>query len=473
MKILVIGSGGREHAICAAFERSERVSKIFCAPGNAGIADIAECVPIKQDEIEQLAEFVAANGIDLTFVGGETALALGIVDEFKSRGLKIVGASKAAAELEASKSFAKDFMSRHGIPTAKYATAHSTTSAVSILESGDFGNENDPVVVKADGLAAGKGVVVAKDRREAIKAINELEALVGKGATEKIVLEECLFGREVSLLLFADGENFALMPPTRDHKRIGEGDTGPNTGGMGTITDSTLLTNEQMNTIIEQMIKPTLKGCVAEGFPFRGVLFLGIMLAEGRSPTVRKGYILPSVQVLPNGQASAPEDAVPMLLEYNVRFGDPETQSILVRLNTDLVDICEAILDGALDKLPISWRKGNSATVVLAAYGYPEKPRSGDVISGVEKAASHPDISIFHAGTAYIKDETQTINDTLSSSDSPFTIPHSPLLIASGGRVLGVTATANNLPEALRKAYEAAGDISWEGIQFRSDIGKK
>ena len=324
--------------------------------------------------------------------------------------------------------------------------------AVEILSFGTFGDESAPVVVKADGLAAGKGVVVAKDRAEAITAINEMENLVGADAAGLIVLEECLFGREVSLLAFADGENFALMPPTRDHKRIGEGDTGPNTGGMGTITDETLLTSEQLVQIIEKMIKPTLAGCAAEGFPFRGIMFLGIMLARVGSPHVSKGSTEALTYVRATDTAADADAGVPMLLEYNVRFGDPETQSILVRLETDIVDICDAVIDGTLGELPIAWREGNSATVVLASAGYPEKARTGDVISDVEKAAARPGVSVFHAGTSINNDGE---------------------LISSGGRVLGVTATADNLSEALRKAYEAAGDISWEGMQYRRDIGKK
>ena len=406
---------------------------------------------MKAEDISALAEFAQANGIALTFVGGETALALGIVDEFEKLGLRIVGPSRRAAELEASKSFAKDFMVRHGVPTALYKTAHSASEAVEFLESGAFGDESSPVVVKADGLAAGKGVVVAKDRAEAITAINEMENLVGADAAGLIVLEECLFGREVSLLAFADGENFALMPPTRDHKRIGERDTGPNTGGMGTITDETLLTSEQLVQIIEKMIKPTLAGCAAEGFPFRGIMFLGIMLARVDSPHVSKGSTEALTYVRATDTAADADAGVPMLLEYNVRFGDPETQSILVRLETDIVDICDAVIDGTLGELPIAWREGNSATVVLASAGYPEKARTGDVISGVEKAAARPGVSVFHAGTSVNIDGE---------------------LITSGGRVLGVTATADNLPEALRKAYEAAGDISWEGMQYRRDIGK-
>lgn len=420
MNILVVGSGGREHAICTAFRRSPRVEKLFCANGNAGISEIAECVSIKPEEIEKLADFAAESAIDLTFVGGETALALGIVDEFERRGLKIVGPAKAAAELEASKAFSKDFMSRHGVPTATYRNADSANQAVSILTDGVFGDESEPVVVKADGLAAGKGVVVAGNRQEAIDAIGELANIAGNAAASRIVLEECLRGREVSLIMFADGGDFALMPPTRDHKRIGEGDTGPNTGGMGTFTDASLLTQEQTQEIIDTIIKPTLKGCKDEGFPFRGILFLGLMMtADG-----------------------------PKLLEYNVRFGDPETQSILVRLETDLVDICEAILDGRLGEVEITWKEGSSATVVLAAAGYPYNPRKGDVICGLDDIS---DVSVFHAGTAK--------NDA-----GEFT--------TSGGRVLGITATGDDLDAALTTCYRELSKISFVGMQYRRDIGR-
>ena len=423
MNILVIGSGGREHALCRSFKKSEKVDRLFCANGNAGISEIAERVSIKPEQIIELANFAEREKIDLTFVGGETSLALGVADEFEKRGLKIIGASKKAARLEASKSFAKDFMARYKIPTARYKTAYSISEAIAVLKGGEFGGEDDPVVVKADGLAAGKGVVVAENRAQAIEAIGDLENLVGGAAAEKIVLEECLFGREVSLILFADGENFALMPPTRDHKRIGEGDTGMNTGGMGTITDASLLSNEQTEKIIGEIITPTLEGCRNEGFPFKGILFLGLMMT----------------------------DAGAKVLEYNVRFGDPETQAILVRLKTDPVEICEAILDENLDKINIQWQEGSSACVVLASKGYPQKAQTGDVIKGLDSANKQENTVIFHAGTA--KDEKGNF-------------------ITAGGRVLGVTATAENLSEALNRAYLAAGKISWEGMQYRRDIGK-
>lgn len=461
MRILVVGSGGREHAICAAFARSSRVSKIFCANGNAGIAAIAECVDITPESVGEIADFASDNQIDLTFVGGETPLSLGIVDEFERRSLKIVGASKSAARLESSKSFAKDFMERHDIPTAQYKTAYSRAEAIEILEAGEFGDEETPVVVKADGLAAGKGVVVARDRADAIAAINGLEAVVGADAAATIVLEECLFGREVSLLMFVDGRDFALMPPTRDHKRIGEGDTGPNTGGMGAITDSSLLTEAQTQQIVQEIIEPTLKGCCEEGFPFRGILFLGLMMAEGRSLTVREGSNALREKALPDGQASAPEDTVPMLLEYNVRFGDPETQPILVRLTTDLVDICDAILAGRLSEMNIGWLPGSSACVVLASKGYPQKAQTGDVIHGLETASAREGIAVFHAGTAFLSVPPAVAGGAVSRS-----------YVTAGGRVLGVTAVAENLSSALASAYEAVADISWDGMQYRKDIGK-
>jgi phosphoribosylamine--glycine ligase len=445
MRILVIGSGGREHAICDAFARSTRVSKIFCAPGNGGIAQVAECVPIKAEDIEGLLDFAKREKIELTFVGGESALALGIVDLFEMSDLRIIGASKSAARLEASKSFAKDFMLRHGIPTANFRTAFSPREAIEILESGHFGEAGSPVVVKADGLAAGKGVVVAKNRAEAVNACMDLAALVGASAAEKIVLEEFLEGREVSLLMFVDGKDFALMPPVRDHKRIGEGDTGPNTGGMGTITDSGLLSPEETQLIIKEIIEPTLEGCIDEGFPFRGILFLGLMMTgENVSPIIR---------------ADEEQDiyvvATPKLLEYNVRFGDPETQAILVRLDSDLVDICEAMLDGKLAETQIRWRGGNSACVVLAVEGYPHKPRRGDLIDGLDAAARVENTAIFHAGT-----ELEKLQDGAAS------------FVTAGGRVLSVTATGSTLEKALRTAYEAASRISWTGMQYRRDIGK-
>ena len=442
MNVLVVGSGGREHAICRSFRKSPKVEKLFCSNGNAGIAQVAECVDIRPDDIGVLADFATTNAIGLTFIGGEVSLALGIVDEFERRGLRVIGPNREAAQLESSKSFAKDFMARHGVPTAKYATAHSPGFAVLELESGDFGDVSTPVVVKDDGLAAGKGVVVARDRAGAIAAINEMSDLVGTAAAEKIVLEECLVGREVSLLAFADGDQFALMPPVRDHKRIGDGDTGPNTGGMGTITDASLLSDEQLAEITDTIIRPTLRGCVREGYPFRGVLFVGLMMTASGAK----------------------------VLEYNVRFGDPETQAILIRLETDLVDICEAMLAGTLKDLEIKWRAGNSACVVLASEGYPGKPRTGDLINGLDEAKKVAGVEVFHAGTA--TSEPGSVVTGSPIADSSLNPQPSSLFTTAGGRVLGVTATGGDLASAIALAYSIVNKISWPGMQHRKDIGK-
>lgn len=425
MKILVIGSGGREHALVWALAKSAQVTEIFCAPGNAGIAEAARCIDIKPDQISALADFARENKIDLTIVGGETPLALGITDEFERCGLRIVGASREAARLESSKVFAKEFMKRHGIPTACFHTASSAAEAEEILEGGEFGGADSPVVIKADGLAAGKGVVVAGDRAEATRAVDDIMSgeLVGKDAAEKIVLEEALTGREVSLLLFADGKNYALMPPARDHKRIGEGDTGPNTGGMGVITDAGLLTPEELQKIIAEIIEPTLAGAEKEGFPFKGVLFLGLMMTSDG----------------------------PKLLEYNVRFGDPEAEAILVRLESDFVDICSAIADGTLDETLIEWKDGCSAVVILASRGYPGKYEAGGVISGLDIVKDQQNVVVLHAGTAL-------------NANGEF--------ITAGGRVLAVTAVASNLNGALHRCYKAVNEIDWDGMYYRRDIGK-
>lgn len=425
MKILVIGSGGREHAIVWSLNRSKKVKKIFCANGNGGISSLAKCIDISPTDVNSLADFAEREQIDLTFAGGETPLALGIVDEFEKRNQIIIGPTQEASKLESSKAFAKDFMERHKIPTAKYVNVNSADEAIQTLNEGKFGDENSPVVVKASGLAAGKGVVVAQNRDEAINAVNSMVTgeLIDANAAKTIVLEECLIGREVSLIMFSDGKNFALMPPTKDHKRIGEGDTGANTGGMGTVTDNSLLSNQQTQDIVEKIIKPTLNGCEDEGFPFKGILFLGLMMTE-------------------NGAK---------VLEYNVRFGDPETQAILVNLETDFVDICEAIHNQTLDKLLIEWKEGSSACVILAAENYPKTPKKGDIIKGLDVANKHENVVVFHAGTS--KNEKGEY-------------------ITSGGRVLAVTAIASTLSNAIHRAYKAVNEISWDGMYFRRDIGK-
>ena len=424
MKILVIGSGGREHAICWALQRtsSERL-RLFCAPGNAGIAQIAECVPINVNDGPALASFAEASKIDLTMVGPEGPLAAGLVDTFEGRGLKVVGPRSEAARLESSKAFAKDFMARHSIPTARYRVATSVDEAAAILKSGEFGDQNSSVVIKADGLAAGKGVFIPSDRGEAFAALEELRSgVVGFEAARKILLEERLTGPEVSVLLFSDGKDYRLMPAARDHKRIGENDTGPNTGGMGSITDARIIDSATLGQVASQIVEPTLQGCRDEGFPFRGILFVGLM-------------------VTPDG---------PRVLEYNVRFGDPETQAILVRLKTDLAKIFAAISEGELGQLIIEWSPDSSACVVLAARGYPAKAETGATIYGLEGIEQRQDVHVFHAATSRPDGEWLT----------------------AGGRVLGVTATGQDLEAALSRCYRAVGEIQWEGMQYRRDIGR-
>lgn len=426
MKILVIGSGGREHAITWALQKSTgRPLTLFCAPGNAGIAEIAECVDIDATDVSSLARFAEEKAIDLTIVGSEAPLAAGIVDEFERRSLLIAGASRAAARLESSKAFAKDFMARHSVPTARYKIARSVSGAQRILESGEFGGDDASIVIKADGLAAGKGVIVARSRSEAKSAINVLMEgrLVGAEATKRIVIEEALDGHEASLLLFTDGRDYALMPAARDHKRVGENDTGPNTGGMGAITDASVLDEGTLRSIVNEVVEPTLAGARSEGFPFRGVLFVGLMLTTSG----------------------------PRVLEYNVRLGDPEAQAILVRLQTDLIDVFETIARGGLGKLPVRWSNESSACVVLASRGYPSRPETGAVIEGLERASRHESVRLFHAGTA-----------RSPSGD----------WLTAGGRVLGVTATAQTLEGALKRCYDATNEIHWDGMHYRRDIGK-
>lgn len=426
MKLLVIGSGGREHAILWALKRTSSVAlELFCAPGNGGISELAECVAIPPADHPSLIEFAQQCGIDLTVVGPEGPLAEGIVDAFEAEGLKIIGPSRAASRLESSKSFAKDFMRRHAIPTAEYSVANSPDEALEVLRSGKFGPPQSPVVIKADGLAAGKGVVVATSRAVAETAVRDLASgnLVASEAARHIVIEEALEGSEVSILLFADGRDYALMPPARDHKRIGENDTGANTGGMGAITDPSVLDKETLSLIVREVVEPTLKGAADEGFPFRGILFVGLMLtADG-----------------------------PKVLEYNVRFGDPETQAILVRLKSDLSVIFNAMIEGTLGSVNVEWTSQSSACVVLASAGYPGSYKTGVTIEGLEQFGIDSDLQVFHAGTA--KSESGN-------------------LVTTGGRVLGITAAALTLEQALANCYQAISKIGWEGMQFRRDIGQ-
>lgn len=426
MKVLIIGSGGREHALVWALQQtSASPLQLFAAPGNAGIAQGAECLAISVSDQAALIAFAHANKIDMAIVGPEAPLAAGIVDAFEANGLGIVGPSQAAARLESSKAFAKEFMRRHSIPTAAYETVLTVEAGVGLLRSGRFGDAENGVVVKADGLAAGKGVVVADSRAEAEAAIEELFAgkLVTREAAHSVVIEEALEGREVSILLFADGQDYALMPAARDHKRIGENDTGPNTGGMGAITDDSIIDEKTLRRVVTEIVEPTLAGAVHDGFPFRGVLFVGLMLTlEG-----------------------------PKVLEYNVRFGDPETQAILIRLETDLVEIFKAVLSGKLKEVRVNWKRGSSACVVLASAGYPGPYETGARIEGLERVIVGPNLQVFHAGTSWSEQGE---------------------VVTAGGRVLGVTAHQPTLEGALAECYRAIKQIEWPGKQYRADIGR-
>jgi phosphoribosylamine--glycine ligase len=418
MKILVIGGGGREHALIWSMRQTSSIPlEIYCAPGNGGIGDLAQLVPV--NGLNELADFAGENKIDLTFVGPEGPLVEGVVDLFESRGLPIVGPGKNAARLEGSKIFAKDFMSRWKIPTAGYRVAESFEQGREFLRSGEFDTR---VVLKADGLAAGKGVIVADSIAAGESALEDLMVrhVAGSAAAERVVIEEALSGPEASVLLFADGRDYILMPAARDHKRIGENDTGPNTGGMGTFTDGSVIDDDTLRRAVAEIVEPTLEGAQHEGFPFKGILFLGLMLT-------------------PNG---------PKLLEYNVRFGDPETQSILVRLETDLVSILDAMRTRSLAGIDVKWTEGSSACVVIANPGYPGKHEPGAVIRGLDEVV---DVEVFHAGTA-------------RDAEGNFT--------ATGGRVLGVTARGLSLPDALEKCYNSIAHIHWPGMQFRRDIGR-
>jgi phosphoribosylamine--glycine ligase len=419
MKVLIIGGGGREHALAWKVSQSKKVDKIFCAPGNAGIAALAQCIDIKDDDTPALKKFVHDNNIDLTIVGPEGPLAAGIVDEFQKDGLKIFGPSKASAMLEASKAYAKEIMEKYGVPTAGYSEFTDEKAAIEYLR-----DLNSLAVVKADGLAAGKGVVVAKDADEAEEAVHKmLGEHEFKEASSKIIIEECLVGEEASILAFSDGTHFSIMQSAQDHKRIFDNDMGPNTGGMGAYSPAPVVTEEILKYVKENVFKKMIDGMRKEGAPFVGVLYAGIMIT-------RDG---------------------PKVLEFNVRFGDPETQPIMMRLKTDLIDIIENILEGKLDKIKIEWDGRAAVCVVLSSKGYPGAYEKGKEITGLNDASSVDDAVVFHAGTA-LKDGK---------------------IVTSGGRVLGVTAMADTIKSAIDRAYQVVHMVSFEGKHYRSDIGRK
>jgi phosphoribosylamine--glycine ligase len=418
MNILVIGSGGREHTLVWKIQQSSKVKKVYCAPGNAGIADIAECVEIAADDIKGLLKFAKAKNIDLTVVGPEAPLVNGIVDEFEGQGLKIFGPNQAAAQLEASKAFSKEFLHRRNIPTAVYKIFDDPDAAVEFLSDASY-----PIVVKADGLAAGKGVIICKDFKEAREAVNEIMVKkVFQSAGDRVVIEECLEGPEASILAISDGKNFFVLETAQDHKRIFDDDIGPNTGGMGAYSPAPVVTPEMMNKIITRIIEPTIRGMHKEGHPFKGVLYAGLMLTyQG-----------------------------PQVLEFNVRFGDPETQAVLPRLKSDLVELMLASVEGRLDKMALKWDTRPSVCVVMASGGYPGNYATGIPLEGLSKIKDG-DTFIFHAGTK-LKGKQ---------------------IVTSGGRVLGVTALGKTMEEAIERAYRAVDQIKFEHVFFRRDIGAK
>lgn len=420
MNVLVVGSGGREHALIWKLAQSSRVKKIYCAPGNAGTALQAENVSIKVDDLPRLLVFAREKKIDLVVVGPELPLTLGLSDQLEKEKIPVFGPNQAASILEGSKAWTKNFLREHHIPTAHYETFSQSDRAIDFLSTQSY-----PLVIKADGLAAGKGVIIAKDRAEAVAAI---EMILNRGvfgeAGRHIVIEEFLEGEEASFLALVDGASVLPMDSAQDHKRVGEGDTGPNTGGMGVYSPAPVLTEAIRAQVVDTILVPTLKGLKARGIEYRGVLYAGLMIDR-------------------QGQ--------PKLLEYNVRFGDPETQALLIRWDGDLLDDIEATVTGKLSGRSLKWKEGASVCVVMAAHGYPESVVTGDVITGLKEAASVTETVVFHAGTKL----------------------HEGKVVTAGGRVLGVTALGRDLRQARERAYDACEKIHWKGVHYRRDIGKK
>lgn len=419
MKVLIVGSGGREHALAWKISKSSRVDKIYCAPGNAGIAGIAQCVDIKAMEFDKLADFATENSIDLTVVGMDDPLVGGIVDVFEERGLRIFGPRKNAAILEGSKAFSKDLMKKYNIPTAAYETFNSPDAALKYLETSKY-----PIVLKADGLALGKGVLICNTKQEAVDGVKSLMLDRQFGdAGNTIVIEEFMTGREVSVLSFVDGKSIKIMTSAQDHKRAQDGDKGLNTGGMGTFSPSPFYTEDVDDFCRKHIYQATVDAMAAEGRSFKGIIFFGLMLTA-------------------NG---------PKVLEYNARFGDPETQVVLPRMKNDIVDVFEACIDGTLDEIELEFEDNAAVCVVLASDGYPLKYDKGFEIKGLDAFEGKEDYFVFHAGSKF--------NDAGA-------------IVTNGGRVLGVTATGSDLREARKKAYEATEWISFDNKYMRNDIGK-
>ncbi|MBN1389567.1 MAG: phosphoribosylamine--glycine ligase [Candidatus Thermoplasmatota archaeon] len=419
MKVLVIGSGGREHAIVWKVKKSRWVNKVYCAPGNGGISSLAVCVPIQADDIDNLLKFAQENEIDLTIVGPEGPLSEGIVDRFEERGLRIFGPTKAAARLESSKSYAKMIMERYNIPTAKYVTFKSPEEARKyIIETGG------PLVVKVDGLASGKGAFPCEDELEALEAVNLIASGAFKEAGSKVLIEEYLVGEEASVLAFSDGKNVIPLESAQDHKRALDDDKGLNTGGMGAYSPAPVVTEDLASRIYDEILVPTIKGMKAEGHPYKGILYAGLMITE-------EG---------------------PKVIEYNCRFGDPEIQAVIPRLATDIIKPILACCDGSLDKVKLRWSRNSSVCVVMASGGYPGKYTRGHPITGLEKVEKMDNTIVFHAGTR-IDEEGRTVT--------------------SGGRVLGITALGPNIKETIRSAYKGVKKVEFKDAFYRTDIGKK
>lgn len=419
MNILVVGDGGREHTIVWKLSQSPKVNKIYCAPGNAGIATHAECLDIKPEDINGLLKAACDNNIDLTVVGPELPLSLGIVNLFKKNNYSIFGPSKEAAYIESSKVFAKYIMDKYNIPTADYQVFTNHDEAITCLQKQSF-----PLVIKVDGLAAGKGVLIVNNLSQAKKVLFDImkDNKFGQ-AGKQVIIEEFLKGEEISMLVFTDGKSFLPMISSQDHKKINDGDIGPNTGGMGAYSPVPFFDDPTREWVLKNIFKPVIKGMEQEGRKFKGVLYAGLILTD-------KG---------------------PKVLEFNARFGDPETQAILPSLETDLIELLCAIQEESLDKMEIKWKKQSSVCVVLASEGYPDKYKKGKTIFGLEELQNKKNIMVFHAGTKKI--------------DNNF--------ITSGGRVLGVTAWSRTLPEAIKDVYTGVNKIHFEGLQYRKDIGKK
>ena len=419
MKILVVGGGGREHALVWKIVQSPKVSKVYCAPGNAGISEQATLVPIQANDLNGLLEFALKEKIDLTVVGPEDPLTRGIVDLFESKGLLVFGANKKAAEIEGSKAFAKEMMKKYRIPTGFYEIFDNRDEAVRYIR-----NQGAPIVVKADGLAAGKGVIVCKTVEEAIHSVDQImvEKMFGN-AGNRVVVEEYLVGEEASYIAFTDGKTILPLASSQDHKAILDGDQGPNTGGMGAYSPAPVVTDEVHEKIIEKILRPIIYGMGEEGRPYQGVLYAGLMIHEGH----------------------------PKVLEFNARFGDPETQPALMRMKGDIVPILEACMQGTLSHHKIEWDNRAAVCVVLASQGYPGDYEKGKIIEGLKEVSQMEKVFVFHAGTIF-KDEQ---------------------VLTNGGRVLGVTGLGEDISRAIERTYQAVKKISWEGVYYRTDIGQK